>query len=160
MTPEEIRCQVVVADSSERIGRVVLSPRDVDLETGYPKENFITLRLDEDGISFLRIDYLGEEVFLQKCKEREQLYNRKKKKQSFVGWMEAKVGEIVSIDPERIFPDIPEPVKAPEHLLIKFRTDGEAVRGIVTDALVLDLMDEIFHCLKYEQALQEDGVMT
>ena len=90
-----------IADE-ERLGRIVLSPRDIDSETGYPKENFITLRLNEDGISFLRIDYLGEEIFLQKCKD-----------------------------------------------------DGDVVRGIVTDALVLDLMDEIFHRLKYKQASLE-----
>lgn len=155
MKSGEMKCQLVVVDINERVGRIVLSPRDVDLETGWPKENFITLRLNEDGISFLRIDYLGEEIFLQKCKERELLYNRKKKKQSFVGWMEDTVRDIVSVDSNRIFTDIPDPINAPEHLLIKFRTDGDVVRGIVTDALVLDLMDEIFHRLKYKQASLE-----
>lgn len=69
--------------------------------------------------------------------------------------METTVRDIVSVDSDRIFTDIPDPINAPEHLLIKFRTDGDVVRGIVTDALVLDLMDEIFHRLKYKQASLE-----
>jgi hypothetical protein len=56
-----------IADE-ERLGRTVLSPRDIDSETGYPKENFITLRLNEQGISFLRIDYLGEQSFSKNVK--------------------------------------------------------------------------------------------
>ena len=42
-------------DESERFGRIVLTPRDIDPVTNYPKDSFIGLRHGESGISFLLV---------------------------------------------------------------------------------------------------------
>ena len=39
-------------NSDERLARIVLSPRDIDPMTNYPKDTFVGLRQDETGISF------------------------------------------------------------------------------------------------------------
>ena len=80
-------------NSSERLARIVLSPRDIDPVTNYPKDTFIGLRQDETGISFLRFDLMGEEAFRQSGIVRADLYNAKsrKKRYAFAGWMEGVV---------------------------------------------------------------------
>ena len=40
-------------NSAERLARIVLSPRDIDPVTNYPKDTCVGLRQDETGISFL-----------------------------------------------------------------------------------------------------------
>ena len=137
--------------ADERLARIVLSPRDIDPVTQYPKESFITLRNAEGGISFLRFDYMGKDTFLHSGEERANLYNKnlKKIKYTFVGWMEGKVGEIVQIAPDTISLYIDNPSNRPEHVNIVFKKNGEIVKGIVTDAVILDIMDELYHHLKY-----------
>lgn len=138
---------------NEKLARIVLSPRDLDPLTNYPKDSFITLRDSEGGISFLRLDYLGKETFCQKGEERASLYNKnlKKPKYMFAGWMEATVDEILSIDPEKIGISVDSPNTRPEHVNVSFKKDGEVVKDIVTDAEILDLMDELYHRLSYIQ---------
>ncbi len=138
----------------ERLARIVLSPRDIDPITNYPKESFITLRNQEGGISFLRFDYLGEDLFRSKGKERATFFNRnlKKSKYTFAGWMEGKVNEIISLSPNVITIEIDDPENQPEHVNIGFKYQGEVVKGIVTNAVILDILDELFHILKYQPA--------
>ena len=137
----------------EKIARIVLSPRDIDPLTNYPKDSFITLRNQEDGISFLRFDYMGEDAFRQSGEDRANLYNLKLKKAKyvFVGWMEAIVSDILAIAPEKLCVTVNNPEANPNHVNICFKNNGEIVKGIVTDAEILDLMDELFHCLRYVQ---------
>ena len=44
------------------------------------------------------------------------------------------------------------PSERPEHVNVEFLVDGEVMKGIVTDAKVLDVIDELFHYLKYVKA--------
>ena len=89
---------------SERLARIVLSPRDLDAVTGRPKDSFISLREGETGISFLRFDWMGEVAFLQSGQLRADLYNKGTKKQrySFAGWMQGVVKDIIGLSPETI----------------------------------------------------------
>ena len=91
-----------IVSSDERLARIVLSPRDIDPVTNYPKDTFIGLRQDETGISFLRFDLMGEEAFRQSGIVRADLYNgkSKKKRYAFVGWMEGVACEIEALAPE------------------------------------------------------------
>ena len=66
-------CNTVSPD--ERLARIVLSPRDIDPVTNKPKDSFISLRNPENGISFLRLDYMGIDSFLQSAANRADLYN-------------------------------------------------------------------------------------
>ena len=142
-------CNTVSPD--ERLARIVLSPRDIDPVTNKPKDSFISLRNQENGISFLRLDYMGIDSFLQSAANRADLYNKslKKPKYAFVGWMESSAGDIMSLSPKHITIVVNAPDERPEHVNICFTKDGEVVKGIVTDAEVLDLMDELYHLLKY-----------
>jgi len=145
---EYLRNQVSV---NEKLARIVLSPRDIDPITKYPKDSFITLRTAEGGISFLRFDFMGEDVFRQSGEARATLYNSnlKKPKYAFEGWMEAIVGDILAIALDVISIEVNNPDGRPEHVNISFKKDGEIVKGIVTDAEILDIMDELYHLLKY-----------
>ena len=135
----------------ERLARIVLSPRDIDQVTGRPKDTFIGLRQNESGISFLRKDYMGETNFRKSGLDRATLYNgnSKKKRISFVGWVEGVACEIEALAPGVIHINVNEPNIRPEHVNIQFHKDGDLVRGIVTDAEILDIIDELFHYLKY-----------
>jgi hypothetical protein len=138
-------------NSSERLARIVLSPRDLDPVTNYPKDTFIGLRQDETGISFLRFDLMGEEAFRRSGIERAALYNGKSKKKhyAFAGWMEGVASEIKALAPGEIQITVNSPSERPEHVNVEFLMDGEVVKGIVTDARVLDVIDELYHYLKY-----------
>lgn len=135
----------------EKLARIVLSPRDIDPITNYPKDSFISLRKEERGVSFLRLDMMGRAGFVKSGLDRESFYNKnqKKKRFSFVGWMEGFAKEIKSLAPEMIYFEINDSENNPEHVNVTFRKDGDIVKGIVTDAKVLDIMDELFHLLKY-----------
>ena len=141
-------------NSSERLARIVLSPRDIDPVTNYPKDTFIGLRQDETCISFLRFDLMGEDAFRQSGIVRADLYNgkSKKKRYAFVGWMEGVACEIESLSPGKIQITVNNPSERPEHVNVEFLLDGEVVKGIVTDAKVLDMIDELYHYLKYVKA--------
>ena len=134
---------------SERLARIVLSPRDLDAVTGRPKDSFISLREGETGISFLRIDWMGEVAFLESGHLRANLYNKGSRKQrySFVGWMQGVVKDIVGLSPETITIEVDE--ARPEHVNVSFLKEGDLVRGKVTDARILDLMDDLYHSLEY-----------
>jgi hypothetical protein len=151
MMEQEERYSRASVDAVEKLARIALSPKDIDPETNYPKDSFITLRSAEEGVSFLRFDYMGEESFRKSGEERAALYNKNQKrpKYAFVGWMEAIAEEIVSLSPDVIILKVNDPENRPEHVNICFRKEGEIVKGIVTDAEILDIMDEIFHTLRY-----------
>jgi hypothetical protein len=138
-------------NADEVLARIVLSPKDIDPITDYPKDTFIGLRLNESGISFLRFDYLGEDSFRHHGIERASLYNgnAKKKRYSFVGWMEGIASEIKSLAPGKISIIVNDPENRPEHVNVEFLKSGEVVRGIVTDAEVLDIIDDLYHYLRY-----------
>ncbi len=138
-------------NDKEKLSRIVLSPRDIDPVTNYPKDTFISLRQGEEGISFLRFDYMGEQQFMESGHQRAALYNgnNKKKKYSFVGWMEGIAEEIKALAPNKIHINVNEPDKRPEHVNIEFHKKGDIVKGIVVDAEILDIIDELFHYLKY-----------
>ena len=137
----------------EDLARIVLAPRDIDPQTGYPKDSFISLRADERGISFLRLQWMGKEAFIDRGFCRAEHYNRnqKKKQYEFAGWMEATVKDIQSLAPKIIKLVIDDPELAPEHVCIEFHKNDDVVKGIVTDAEVQDIMDDLFHLLKYVQ---------
>ena len=134
---------------SERLARIVLSPRDLDAVTGHPKDSFISLREGETGISFLRFDWMGETAFLNSGHLRADLYNKGTRRQrySFVGWMQGLVQDIIALSPETISVVVDE--ARPEHVNVCFLKDGDLIKGKVTDAYILDLMDELYHCLEY-----------
>ena len=134
---------------SERLARIVLSPRDLDAVTGQPKDSFISLREGETGISFLRFDWMGETAFLQSGHLRADLYNKSRKKQrySFVGWMQGTAEDIIGLSPETITIVVDE--ARPEHVNVCFLKEDDFVRGKVTDARFLDLMDDLYHILEY-----------
>lgn len=134
-------------NDDEIVARIVLSPRDVD-DTGNPKDGFIRLRKDETGISFLRYDFLGKKDFYACGEERRKKYSQKKE-HFFVGWMQAVSKDIVALDPETIFFSIENPDEAPEHVLVCFKKDDKIIKGIVTDAYVLALIDELYHMLEF-----------
>lgn len=140
-------------DGDELLSRIVLSPKDLDPVTNYPKDTFIGLRQDEEGISFLRFDFMGKQRFMESGNQRAAMYNRnsKKNKYSFVGWMEGVAKEIENLSPGRILINVNDPVAKPEHVNVEFLKNGDIVRGIVTDAEILDIIDELFHYLKYKR---------
>lgn len=137
--------------SGEKLARIVLSPKDIDPVTDYPKDTFIGLRQDENGISFLRFDFMGKDRFIECGLQRAALYNgnSKKKKYSFAGWMEGKCGEIATLFHGKVRINVNEPDKRPEHVNIEFLKNGNIIKGIVTDAEILDIIDDLFHYLKY-----------
>ena len=138
-------------EKSERLSRIVLYPKDIDPTTNYPKDTFLSLRQDEEGISFLRFDFMGEDSFIGSGHQRAALYNSnsKRKKYAFVGWMEGIAEEIEALSPGRIAIKVNAPDTRPEHVNIHFLKNGDITKGIVTDAEVLDIIDEVFHYLKY-----------
>jgi len=140
-------------NGDEKLSRIVLSPKDIDPITNYPKDTFIGLRQDEEGISFLRFDYMGKQRFIESGLQRAAMYNgnSKKKKYSFVGWMEGIAKEIENLSPGKILIKVNDPDHRPEHVNIEFLKKGDIVRGIVTDAEILDIIDELFHYLKYKE---------
>ena len=140
-------------NDDEKLSRIVLSPKDIDPVSNYPKDTFLGLRQDEEGISFLRMDFMGEEHFIECGLQRAAMYNgnSKKKKYSFVGWMEGFANEIENLSPGRILVNVNDPEHRPEHVNVEFLKNGEIVRGIVTDAEILYIIDELFHYLKYKQ---------
>ena len=142
---------VDIVNLDEKLARIVLYPRDIDPETNYPKDSFISLRREEEGISFLRFDYMGEGAFRKSGRARETQYNKnqKKAKYKFVGWMEGSAGDILAVAPDMISFDINGGQGRPEHVNVVFKKDGDIVKGIVTDAQIIDVMDELFHTLKY-----------
>jgi hypothetical protein len=135
----------------ENLARIVLSPKDIDPITNYPKDSFISLRKEERGVSLLRLDMMGRAGFVKSGLDRESFYNKNQKKKhfSFVGWMEGFAKDIKCLAPEMICFEINDSENNPEHVNVTFRKDGDVVKGIVTDAEVLDIMDELFHLLKY-----------
>lgn len=138
---------------NEKLSRIVLSPRDIDPLTHNPKESFIGLRQDEEGISFLRFDFMGETQFRQSGLSRAAIYNgnSKKKHYTFVGWMEGIADEIIALSPNMIYINVNDPKNRPEHVNIGFRKSGNIIKGIVTDAEILDIIDDLYHYLKYIQ---------
>jgi len=138
-------------EKTERLSRIVLSPKDIDSVTNYPKDTFLSLRQDEEGVSFLRLDFMGNDSFLECGRQRAALYNgnSKKKKYTFVGWMEGIVEEIEALSPGKIVVKVNAPDSRPEHVNIEFVKHGDIVKGIVTDAEILDIIDDLFHYLKY-----------
>ena len=138
-------------DDGELLARIALAPRDIDEVTGYPKDSFISLRNEEGGISFLRFDYLGKEGFKQRGFDREEKYNsgKKKKKYTFVGWMQGLAKDIKALAPEVIEFTIDKPEESPEHVNVRFYKGGALIKGIVTDAEILEIIDDLYHSLEY-----------
>ena len=101
---QETKLQSDKVCGEEILARIALAPRDIDSETGLPKDSFISLRNEEGGISFLRFDYLGYDEFVVRGLERESKYNsnKKQKKYSFVGWMEGVAKDIKALAPDII----------------------------------------------------------
>lgn len=136
--------------NAERIVRLVLSPNDVDEETRLPLQAFISLRPNEKGISFLRLDLIGKDAVIAIGKDREAKFNlNAEEKNTFVGWLQGVVGDLQAINPQVIQIVVNNPEKKPEHAEIRFCKDGELVKGIVTDAYILDILDEVYHTLEY-----------
>ena len=139
----------------EVLARIALAPRDIDSETGLPKDSFISLRNEEGGISFLRFDYLGYDEFVTRGLERESKYNRKQKKYAFVGWMEGVAKDIKALAPDIIEFTIDKPDESPEHVNVRFYKAGNLIKGIVTDAEILSLLDDLYRTLIYKQVYNE-----
>ena len=149
---QETKLQSDIVCDGEILARIALAPRDIDSDTGLPKDSFISLRNEEGGISFLRFDYLGYDEFLAKGLEREFKYNSKKKqkKYSFVGWMEGVAKDIKTLAPDIIEFTIDKPEESPEHVNVRFYKGGNLIKGIVTDAEILSLLDDLYHTLIYK----------
>lgn len=148
---QETKLQPDIVCEEEVLARIALAPRDIDSDTGLPKDSFISLRNEEGGISFLRFNYLGYDEFIARGLERESKYNSSKKKYSFVGWMEGVAKDIKALAPDIIEFTIDKPEETPEHVNVRFYKDGNLVKGIVTDAEILSLMDDLYHTLIYKQ---------
>ena len=150
---QEIKLQSDIVCEEEILARIALAPRDIDSDKGLPKDSFISLRNEEGGISFLRFNYLGSDEFLARGLERESKYNsnKKQKKYSFVGWMEGVAKDIKALAPDIIEFTIDKPEESPEHVNVRFYKDGNLVKGIVTDAEILSLLDDLYHTLIYKQ---------
>ena len=105
---QETKLQSNKVCEEEILARIALAPRDIDPETGLPKDSFISLRNEEGGISFLRFDYLGYDEFVVRGLERESKYNsnKKQKKYTFVGWMEGVAKDIKALAPDIIENDV------------------------------------------------------
>lgn len=63
--------------------------------------------------------------------------------------MEGTANEIASLAPDIISIVVDNPTGSPQHVNVMFRMEGDIVKGIVTDAFVLDIMDDLYHLLKY-----------
>lgn len=87
---------------------------------------------------------MGEEVFRQRGLHRADIYNgkNKKKRYAFAGWMEGVAKEIEALAPGRIAVVVDNPARSPEHVNVEFLKEGDVMRGLVTDAEVLDIIDD------------------
>ena len=63
--------------------------------------------------------------------------------------MEGIAGEIEALSPGRIAITVNKPAERSEHVNVEFLKDGDVVRGIVTDAEIMDVIDELYHYLIY-----------
>jgi len=133
----------------ENIIRLILSPKNIE-EDGTLKPSFITLRKDEEGISFLRLDFMGRESVIEKGNARANMYSKPSKKQKLYGWAKAIAKEITDIAPETISLKIDEPDIAPEHVTICFSISDKTIKGIVTDIRILHIFEKIRRILKIE----------
>lgn len=135
----------------ECIVRFILYPKHWDVEEDQLKPNFIHLRANEPGISFVRFDFLGgKEGTVEKGNEYAEQINRCKRKKNkpfteerLKGWGVCLAQEIINLDPKVISLLVERPYDAPHHVCIQFTLDGELVKGIVKDAYILELFETI-----------------
>jgi hypothetical protein len=66
--------------------------------------------------------------------------------------MEGVACEIEALAPGKMQITVNNPSERPEHVNVEFLMNGVVVKGIVTDAKVLDVIDELYHYLKYVKA--------
>lgn len=130
-------------ENEELLARWVFSPRNMDPYTGKLKDNFIFLRQGEKGISFYRYDKAGREATIEAglkfCKE-----------DKLVALALATAGVIRNIDLEHISVLVSNP-HHPLHVEIRFKIDGVLMKGIIHDAYVMDLLDQIKDVLYLEK---------
>ncbi len=123
----------------ELIARCVFSPRNINPKTGKLKNNFMFLREGEQDISFVRYSKLGHEGTL--------VYgNSIMRNQLLYAFAIGLTGDLRSISEMiRITADNPS---NPFHASLRILKDGDFIQGIVTNALVLDLFDQILDHLE------------
>ena len=130
-------------ENEELLARWVFSPRNIDPYTGQLKDNFIFLRQGEKGISCYRCDKAGREATIKAglkfCKE-----------DKLVALALATAGVIRNIDLEHISVLVSNP-HHPLHVEIRFKIDGVLMKGIIHDAYVMDLLDQIKDVLYLEK---------
>ena len=132
----------------ETIVRLIISPKNLEAD-GSLKPSFITLRKDEEGISFLRYDLIGRDEIINRGNARANMYAKPNKPQKLYGWAEAIAETIQAISPETIVLKIDDPTNSPEHVTICFKTEtGELTHGIITDIRFLYLFEKIRQVLK------------
>lgn len=139
--------------SEERIVRFILFPKDWDGDTNELAEGFVTLRLNEKGVSCVRYDYLGGENATIKEGQTysTSVNNRKSQKaqknnisfepEQLIGWGHCTAQQIIGIDPDIIKLEVD--AGRPCHVTITFNKDGDTIKGIVKDAYILELFEKI-----------------
>ncbi len=127
-----------IADE-ELIARCVFSPRNINSKTGKLRNNFMFLREGEQDISFLRYSKLGHEGSVR-------YGNSIMRNQLLYAFAVGLTGDLRSVSEAiHILAENPE---NPYHASLKIMVDGEYVHGIVTNAMVLDLFDQILEHLE------------
>ena len=130
----ETEPSLLIADE-EILARWVFSPRNIDPYTKKLKDNFIFLRKNEKGISCYRYTLAGEDVTIEAgCHFRGS--------DKLFALALAQAGNIRAIDKEHIEVIVNNPDK-PLHAEIRFNLGGELMKGIICDAYILDLFDQI-----------------
>lgn len=149
----------------ERIVRFILCPKNWDAEEKKMKPNFIHLRTNEPGVSFVRYDFLGgQEATIEKGNEYAEAVNRNKRKKGkpfaeehLIGWGTCKAQEIINLDPKVISLIVDRPKETPYHVAIQFCLEGGVVRGIVKDAYILELFETIEDSILKYELLSDEG---
>ena len=122
----------------EHLARYVFSPRHIDPLTHQLKANFIFLRPGENDISFVRYDKAGHEYVVTKG-------NTLLRNQSLYALALGLTGDLRGISKSITITADNE--NNPLHASLRIIKDGGAVKGIVTDAYVQDLFEQILEQL-------------
>ena len=122
----------------ERLARCVFSPRHIDPITHTLRANFIFLRQGENDISFIRYDKAGHSEVVE-------WGSNLMKRQSLYALAVGITGELRQISNDITI--TADNINNPLHACLRIIRDGAAVKGIVTDAYVQDLFEQILEHL-------------
>jgi len=147
----------MTVNEDEKIIRYILTPKHIDPDTDGLVENFVTLRQDEDGVSCIRFDYIGgEKNCIADGNKFANVFNKPKKNgqlpkklQSLYGWASWNAKQILDLDRDVISFSVDS--SRPCHVLVQFAIDGEVKKGLVKDAKILDLFEQMQEVMVIER---------